>query len=256
MHFVDLHVHLLPGIDDGPASLEETVRLLHLAHRQGTRTLVATPHMFLPPWDLREPEVVRRAFAETVAALESRGQRPGMEFLHDLSLHLGAENNLSPGFLEALAARRVVSINHGLYLLIEISPYFPSSMLDSAIERILRAGFVPVLAHVDRYPELLRHPGRLGELVAMGLVVQINASSLQPRGRRAITRAAVSLLERGLAHVIASDAHGSERRPPDQGLAAEVLRRRFSEQQISAWMFENPSRILNNQSISTPGTPP
>ncbi len=250
MHFVDLHVHFLPGLDDGPASLEETVRMLHQAHLAGTRTLVATPHMFLPPFDLAAPERVRAAFAETMSALRGRSERPGLEFLRELTLHLGAENNLSAEFLEALAARRVVSLNDGLYLLIEISPFFSSTMLGSAVERILGAGFFPVLAHVDRYPELLRHPARLAELVAMGLIVQLNASSLRSRGQRAGLSAAVSLLERGLAHVIASDGHGSRRRTPDQRQALETLRSRFSEAQIRTWMFENPLRILNNQALT------
>ncbi len=250
MFFADLHIHLLPGVDDGPGSLEETVRMLHLAHQGGTRTLVATPHMFLPPFDLDAPDTVRRAFAELKNALESWSERPGFEFLNELSLHLGAENNLSSEFLEALAARRVVSLNDGLYLLIEISPYFSPTMLGSAIERILRAGFFPVLAHVDRYPELLRHPAWLAELVAMGLIVQLNASSLGQRGQRAITDAAFSLLESGLVHAIASDAHDARHRVPDQRPAVEVLRQRFSDRQITTWMFENPLRILNNQALT------
>ncbi len=249
MEFVDLHIHLIPGVDDGPASLEETVRLLELAHREGTRTLVATPHMFLPPFDLRDPEIVRAAFAEMTEALGGWSARPGFEFLRELSLHLGAENNLSAELLQALETRRVVSINHGLYLLVEISPFLPSSMLASAVERILRAGFVPVLAHADRYPELLRHPARLAQLVEMGLIVQLNASSLEPRAPRAVRSAAVSLLEAGLAHVIASDAHGARRRVPDQRLALETLSRRFPEGQIAVWMFDNPLRILNNQAL-------
>ena len=249
MEFVDLHIHLLPGVDDGPADLQDTLHLLEAAHRQGTRTLVATPHMFMPPFDLRDPEIVRAAFADMTAALSEWGSRPGLEFLRELSLHVGAENHLSAEFLQALEARRVVSINHGLYLLIEISPFFPSSMLPSAVERVLRAGFVPVLAHADRYPELLRHPARLAPLVEMGMIVQLNASSLRPGAPRAVIRGATSLLEQGLAHVIASDAHGAHQRPPEQRLALETLSSRFSEQQIAAWMFENPLRILNNQGL-------
>ncbi len=246
MSFVDLHVHLLPGIDDGPSSLEETVRMLHLAHQSGTRTLVATPHMFLPPFDLDAPETVRGAFDRMTAALDDWRRRPGLEFLGDLSLHLGAENNLCGEFLEALPARRVVSLNGGLYLLIEISPYFSPTMLGSAVERILSAGFFPVLAHVDRYPELLRHPTRVAQLVEMGLIVQLNASSLLARK---ITPAAFALLDNGLVHAIASDGHDAGRRAPDLRPAAEVLRQRFSGDQIATWMFENPLRILNNQSL-------
>ncbi len=248
MHFVDLHTHLLPAIDDGPASLDETIALLRLAHEQGTRALVATPHMFLPPWDLREPEMVRVAFDDTVSQLDALSGLPGSEFLGELSLHLGAENSLSPEFLEALAARRVVSIAGGLYLLIEISPYFSSSMLDAAVERVLRAGFVPVLAHVDRHPELVRNPARLARLVAMGMIVQLNASSL--RGPSPLVRDALALLDARLVHVIASDAHDTGRRPPDLRQAADVLGRRFGEPQVAAWMFDNPRRILNNRALT------
>jgi protein-tyrosine phosphatase len=189
--------------------------------------------------------VIRTAFCEAVAALTAWRDHPHGAFLNEMRLYLGAEHHLSSDFLEGLAARQVVPIHTSAYLLVELSPYLSFELLDVGIGRILQAGFFPLLAHVERYEIFRDRPQRLAAHIARGCVAQVNGNSVLTEGRR--QRTAHDLLRRGLVHVIASDSHGSVRRPPNLRPASEELLRRFSREQVKAWMFDNPGRLLNNR---------
>ncbi len=249
MNFVDIHSHILPKIDDGPPSLDIVLQMLRLAYRTGTRAMVATPHMFLPPFNNNDLAEIKHAFAETVQELGRWQSEPGWSFLRDMSLYLGAENYLSPEFLEALEHGRVLSVNQSFYLLVEFSEFLSFEMLISAVERILATGRVPILAHVERYPPFRESPRMLEHLCEMGCVAQLNGASVLRTKGRAQRKIALSFLRQGLVQVIASDAHEHRIRTPvlDQVFAA--LKKTFSEPDVIAWMFENPRRILANQSL-------
>ncbi len=247
MIFVDIHSHLLPGLDDGAPSFDVLVRMLQIAHRCGTRVLVATPHMFLPPYNNNDVAAVSDCFAATIEELRRRSHLPELLFLQELKLHLGSENYLSPELLEALEEQRVLSLGGSRYLLVEFHSYLSFEMLSSAVDRIATAGLVPVLAHVERYAPFLDKPARLAELVRRGCVAQLNSSCLLKSAGRSRRRIARSFLRDGLVHVIASDAHESRRRTPDLKKAFDVLSTKFPQDLIQAWMYDNPNRILRNQ---------
>ncbi len=249
MIFTDIHSHLLPGIDDGAPSYSVVMQMLQIAHERGTRVLAATPHMFLPPYNNNDVAEVGNVFSETVKELWRRSHLPEFEFLQELSLHLGSENYLSPEFLEALERRRVLTLHGSRYLLLEFPSYLSFEMLISALERIAMAGFVPILAHVERYTPFLERPGRLAELVRRGCVAQLNGSSLLRSAGRSRRKKALSFLRQGLVQVIASDAHDSRLRTPDLGSVSEALSDKFSQSWIQAWMCDNPNRILNNEAV-------
>ena len=241
--FVDLHTHVLPDLDDGPATVEGSLAMLRRAHRGGTRVVVATPHMFLPPFDNWDPDHLQRrfeAFAGELALLESE---PGYGFLTEMTVLPGAENVLSAGFLEALERRRVVTLGGGRYLLIEFGPYQSLDMALRALRRVIDAGYVPVIAHAERYPFLRGGRGDLAELRRLGVEVQVNSSSVTGASGRRTARAVRTLLRRGLAGLVASDAHNDSSRPADLAPAFAELARRFSETAALEWMWENPRRV-------------
>ncbi len=249
MSIVDIHTHVLPGLDDGAPSFGVVMQMLEIAHRSGTRALVATPHMFLPPFNNHDPAAIHDRFAETVEELWRRSHLEEFVFLKELRLHLGSENYLSPEFLAALETRRVLSLAGSRYLLVEFDAYLAYEMLIAAVDRIAEAGLVPVLAHVERYTPFLERPGRLAELVRRGCVAQLNGSCLLPAAGRSRRRSALSFLRNGLVQVIASDAHENRRRTPDLGFAYDVLSREFPRNWVQAWMHDNPNRILSNQRL-------
>ena len=249
MPFIDLHCHILPGIDDGPSSVAETLAMLRLAHAGGTRALVATPHCFLPPYNNFDPVVLSHSFhclTEHLQELRRQDEKDEYAFLSEITLYPGAENYVSPEFFDALEKGNLISLNASRYVLIEFPPSLPFEVAFSAVERILQAGLFPVLAHVERYPFFQRGTKRLAGLLEMGCIAQLNASTLLGASGRGPAKLANKLLDMGLVHVIGSDAHGADVRRPDLGRAADALARKRPADRIALWLWENAARILDN----------
>ena len=124
MNFVDVHTHILPEVDDGAASIDETIAMLRIAYDGGTRKIVATPHMFLYLFGNDDVVQVQNSFQQLMLDLHSRVDL--FPFLEEMKCYLGSENYVSPEFLEALAQGCVLSLNGSRYLLVEFIPCFPS----------------------------------------------------------------------------------------------------------------------------------
>ncbi len=203
---------------------------------------------------LRRPCIVpQKCFQRLTEHLERlSGEDPegGYAFLSDMTLYLGAENYVSPEFFEALAKGEVVALNNSRYLLIEFPPFLPYEVAFSAVERVLQAGRIPVLAHVERYPFFQKGNKRLAGFIHMGCVAQVNASAVLGASGRGMARLAAKLLDRGLVQIIASDGHGTEARGPELGRAAEALRRKQPEERIALWLWENAARILEDKPLA------
>ena len=163
VRFVDIHSHLIPEIDDGAASLLESLEMLRFAYERGTRAMVATPHMFAS-FGNSDPLAVYDTYVSTVRRLERLANSDENAFSKEMALYLGSENFVSPEFLEALKDRNVLTLNGSRYLLVEFPPYLPFETAASAIDRVLEVGLTPVLAHVERYSFLEGKPRRLASL--------------------------------------------------------------------------------------------
>lgn len=233
---IDLHSHVLPGLDDGPDTVEGSLALARAAVAAGTATLAATPHVNrryeLGPARIRE---ALDAFAEHLAAA-------GIE----LELAMGGE--ISTGRLPSLSREELdaLRLGGGPYLLLEVPLGAGIGTLPSAVERLLGDGYGVLLAHPERAPGLQRDLGRLRQLVADGVLCSITAGSLAGRFGQAPRRFALTLLREGLVHNIASDAHDAQRRAPDMrtGLDAAVAQLPGFEEQAK-WLTEDaPAAIL------------
>lgn len=206
---IDLHCHVLPGIDDGPETLAESLELCRAAVAAGTKTIVATPHV---SWDW--PGVTSQVVAEGVDRVNDALRAEGI----DLEVRTGAEIAMTRvGDLaeEELLALR---LGGGPYLLVEC-PYSPASAgFDGVLQTITGRGHRIVLAHPERCPAFLRNPAQLRGFVEAGMLTSITAGSYLGRFGRDVERFARRLLDEGLVHDIASDGHGAGlRRPPSIG---------------------------------------
>jgi protein-tyrosine phosphatase len=242
---IDLHCHLLPRIDDGPTSLDESVEFARSMSEQGVQTVVATPHV-RPD----HPGVVPIELASRCDELRARLEAAGIE----LELLPGGELDLSTGLEMETSDLRLVSLGQrGRVLLVE-TPYAPLvTLFEEALDRLRFAGFEVLLAHPERNPTFQRDPERLMALVRRGLLVQVTASSLTRRPRESRSaRLAHQLIADGFAHVIASDAHGLghiARESLADGVAA--ARRRVGS--LADWMAtEAPAAILAGEIPSPP----
>jgi protein-tyrosine phosphatase len=204
---IDLHCHVLPGLDDGPASLEQAVAMGAAAAAAGTGAMVATPHLD-HVWRVR-PELIPQRAGDLAAALRSQGI--------DVEIIAGAEVAISR--LADLSAEQLdeVRLGTGPYLLLECPLAPTAGDFDHLLMRIHDREESIVLAHPERSPLFQQEPERLVRLVREGLLCSISTGSMRGDFGQLVRRFTLELLREGLVHNVASDAHDQLARPP--GLA-------------------------------------
>ncbi len=200
---IDLHCHVLPGVDDGPATLQDALALARGARDDGITTIVATPHV-----DAKHPHVDAALVHAAVPALQRRLDVAGI----DVRIVPGAEVAATQAAELGDEQLRALALGDGPWLLLECPlegspvPWFVG------IARMLaRRGHRVLLAHPERSPLFLRTPELLDALVADGMLVQVTAAALNARYGRTVRDLALRLVERELVHVVASDGHGRHR---------------------------------------------
>lgn len=231
---IDLHCHLLPGVDDGPGCLEESLAMARAAYADGIRTVVVTPHA--QEWEQR-----RRAEA-TGYRVEGAVQQLQQK-LHEAGIELTLVPGMEVDVDEALPARlldgRVSPLGGGPYVLLELPFLAYALYIDQVIFRIQVAGWRPILAHVERYVYFQERPELLQELVRRGVLTQVSAGSLTGDLGAVVRSAALRLLRRGLVHCLATDAHAASgarapRLSPAVARAAECVGRARAEAMVEA----------------------
>jgi protein-tyrosine phosphatase len=199
---VDIHTHMLPGVDDGSRDVEESLAMLEMASNDGTDAVVATPHAH---------HASREQTVELCERLTQLARERGLP----TTILPGSEIRLGPDIFDAVDDGRYLKINNGPYVLIELPLGIEwPSYFEIVIARLRAINAEPVLAHAERYEPVQRDPDVVRLLVGSGVPVQINADALLGRQGRDEQRACERLLHLGLAHVIASDAHSAQHRPP------------------------------------------
>jgi protein-tyrosine phosphatase len=233
---IDLHSHVLPGIDDGPAMIEGSLAIARVAVAAGTRTLLATPHV-----SARYPND-----AATISRLLEEVSARFRDEHIDLELRPGAEVAITHVAEMEPSRLHELSLGGGSWLLIEPPFAMVATGLDTSVQDLLRRGHHVLLAHPERCPALHRDPRMLESLVGSGVLTSITAGSLVGRFGSEVRRFAFELIEAELVHNVASDAHDDLRRPPSirdelekAGLAA-----------LGDWLTEEvPAAILADSSI-------
>ncbi len=233
---IDLHSHVLPGIDDGPATLDGSVAIARAAVAAGIETLLATPHV-----SSRYPndaETIARGVAEVSARL--------LEEQIPLEIRPGAEIAMTHLAEMDVDELERLGLGGGPWLLVEPPFTALATGLDAIVAGLLRGGHRVLLAHPERCPAFQREPRLVDTLVADGALTSLTAGSLAGRFGSTVRQFALALLERGLVHNVASDAHDVERRAP--GIAAELEQAGFGS--LCEWLAEDvPAAILSGGEI-------
>jgi protein-tyrosine phosphatase len=236
---IDLHAHVLPGIDDGPETLDEAVAMLRTAHEDGTTVLVATPHQRHPQWPNEDRALLERKLAELRAAAGDRAPR----------LELGAEISVDSDLLreiDRLPNSPLVPLAGSRYLLLELSPGTSHEDLRALLHELLVAGWLPIVAHTERYPWLAAEPAHLIELHELGVQLQVTAMSLTGGFGRRAQACAEFMLEHGIADLVASDAHDIDDRPPVLSQGRRLVASRWGETRAARLFEENPLLVVEN----------
>lgn len=236
---IDMHCHVLPGLDDGAKDEEETVKMLRMAWEEGIRGIMVTPHYNIDR-DKEFSEKCREAYRRTCSLAENVNPQ--------MRIFLGNEIYYSSGVVEALQRGEALTLNNTLYVLIEFAPYVEMLTVRKAIQELLYAGYYPILAHIERY-ECLRRISHVQELVEMGAFMQVNASSLEGKMGIGVKWYLKKLIRAGLIHVIGTDAHGvSQRRPKIRNCLTYVDKKAgISCRKILT--ERNPAKIIRGENI-------
>ncbi len=233
---VDLHCHLLPGIDDGAPDWETTLSMARVAAADGIRTIVATPH-----WPLdgeTSGPLVRELAAEAQARL--RAEEVPLRVLpgHELQIVWELE--------ESLASGEALPLGDSRFVLLE-TPYFElPSYLRDLIFRLQGQSYRPILAHPERNPTVQKDPARLQPLVEAGCLLQVNGGSLLGEFGSLPRRTARALMRRGWVQILASDAHSDADRPPRLARAARAAARSVGHAAAQAMIGAAPFAVIQD----------
>ena len=236
---IDLHSHILPGVDDGPRTLEGSLEIARAAVADGIETIAATPHV---RWDY--PTTAGEMLA-ALTALREEIAAAGLP----LRLLSGGELDLEPLVtLDEDELRRFGLAGNPEYLLVEF-PYTGWPLgLPELVFRLMSARMTPVIAHPERNEVVQRAPERLEPLLRAGALVQVTAASVDGRIGRRSERCALDLIDRGWAHMIASDAHEAVIRSIGMSEAAD----RVGDEALAHWLTdEMPRAVVENTPLPT-----
>lgn len=235
---IDTHLHILPGVDDGPDTLEESLALARALVQEGISYAIATPHY--------NDEFPRYFAAEIYSRVHDLQQELNRHRI-PLLLFAGHEVLIKPGLVEDILAGRIAMLNGSRYLLLELwnSAWLPET--ERVIFELRAAGIIPVLAHVERYRTFQQDPARLAALLQQGVLAQLTASSLLGMQGNTARRSAETFIKKGLIHCIASDAHGLHKRPPRVARGLQCAQRFLSRDSVYQITEVWPAAIINNE---------
>jgi protein-tyrosine phosphatase len=237
---VDIHCHILPGIDDGPQSWELTAEMCRIAARDGVTHIVATPHCN------HEFAYDRDRCTEMLGELSDSAEGK-------LTFSLGCDFHFSyDNIQDALAHPRRYTIGESQYLLVEFSDFGIPPEVKQNLLSISSSGMVPIITHPERNRPLLNKPEMVLEFVEQGCLVQVTANSFTGYWGSRSQKMAEWLLKRQAIHVIASDAHDPARRPPVLSEARKVATELAGAEVADALLVQNPAAIVDGESLPGP----
>ena len=232
---IDIHCHLLPNIDDGPSSWEESLKLGRLLTEEGVKIAVTTPHWIKGSGWEPEPDKIKGMVDELNKRLEKE-KIP-------LKVLPGMEVGITENILELFNQGRILTLNSSPYLLIE-TPFISIPYgIEEVIFRLKESGIVPILAHPERCREVQGNLKRLKDLSDTGALIQITTSSLLGYFGNEAMECAITLAKEGLVHFVASDAHSSKKRPPIINEAVSILNNIVGQERVKA-LKDNAYQVI------------
>ncbi|MGL4911242.1 MAG: tyrosine-protein phosphatase [Romboutsia sp.] len=237
---IDIHCHILPGIDDGSKDLNESLQMAKIAQKEGIKKIVNTSH-YNPNFDY----IMGEMLLDNLKKLNDKLKEENI----DIEVLIGNELYYNDNLLEDMDKKNFYSLNNSKYILVEFSPtMFPKNLCEVIYELKIR-GYTPILAHIERYKEVQENPKIVKDAIEEGALIQVNASSVLGKGPSSFSKTCEMLLRHNKVHFIATDAHGSDRRRPLIKDAYDYIKDTYGEVRANRLFLENPNRVINNEDI-------
>lgn len=236
---IDMHCHLLPGVDDGSKDEKETEKMLRMAWKEGIRGILVTPHYHVDrSGDFSER--CKKSYQKVCSM--AKDIHPGMK------IFLGNEIFYSAGVVEALKKGEALTLNGTRYVLVEFATYVELLTVRKAIQELQYAGYAPIVAHMERY-DCLKKEEQVRELVEMGALMQVNASTLTGKMGMGVKRYMKKLLKEDLIHIVGTDAHSSRHRRPKMKKCLRYIQRKAGASKRRELTESNPATIIRGEDI-------
>lgn len=241
MGYIDIHSHIMPGVDDGAQSMEQSLAMLAVAVENGIRKIILTPHNKAEHRSVSVEGILRRI--EELQGEVEKNQIP-------VKLYPGNEIFYRDGVAEMLEEGKLCSLAGSRYVLVEFQPMEQLAYIQSAIYELTSCGYTPVLAHTERYQCMASKVSNIANAIDRGALIQINAATITGgmgfKGKQLVK----SLLKERLVHFVATDAHDSNRRAPALSDCAQYLSKKFGEAYAAVLLHDNASKIIRGEFIS------
>ena len=232
---IDIHCHILPGVDDGAKNMEQSMDMLDIAYEEGIRVMIATPH-HMPDDDNASPETI----SEKVAQLQEYVDEQGYDMVilpgNEVYFYSEAADLLEEGKVNTMAGTDCV--------LVEFSPMDESRYIRNSLAEIQNMGYEPIVAHVERYESLCKDVDRIAELRDMGILIQVNVASIMGDFGKTAKAVAEKLLKKQLVDFIGTDAHSSGRRAPRVKECSEYLYKKYPAAYVDKILYGNAEKYI------------
>jgi protein-tyrosine phosphatase len=235
---IDIHTHVLPGLDDGAGTLEQGFEMVKLAAANGTTDLVVTPHSNAQ-FEFNEDRI-----EESFRALSALST--GL-----INLYRGCDCHLTLQNLEdALAHPTKYTINRSRYLLVELPEFLGPSLVWEQLKALIYARICPIITHPERNVSMQLDMSRLKQWVQGGCLIQVTGQAFLGRFGSVARRAVESLMDADMVHFVASDAHDCADRPPDLSKAHEHVCSRWGQARARRIFVDNPAAVISDEPIA------
>lgn len=235
---IDLHCHILPGIDDGAPDLSTSLEMAKALVADGVSAVACTPHI-LPGLYANSGPQIRQAIQQLRQTLESEGI--------PLQLVEGADNHIVPDFVEQLRLGNLLSLADTRYVLVEPPHRVAPPRLEDLFFNICAAGYVPILTHPERLSWIEAHYPVIQRLIRAGVWMQVTAGSLAGAFGRNARYWGERMLDEGCVHILATDAHDMRRRPPNLSEGRWLAAKRVGEAEAQNLVLNRPKNVLLNE---------
>jgi len=246
---IDLHCHILPGIDDGAGDLATSLAMARAAVADGIRVTACTPHIY-PGLYENNAAGIRAGAKRLSEVLRERGV--------PLSLVCGADTHLAPGLLGRLRDGSVPTLHDSRYFLLEPPHHVAPPRFEESVFELMTAGYVPVVTHPERLTWIESHYPVMQRLAHRGVWMQVTSGSLSGRFGRRPKYWGERMLTEGLVHILATDSHGVDVRPPCLAEGRDLAAQRIGDAEAMALVHDRPRAILKNlppSDVAMPAVP-
>ena len=238
---IDIHCHILPNVDDGSESLEESIEMAKIAESEGITRIVNTSHCHF--------DFKYKKGNELKLELEKFNQVLKEENIN-IEVLLGNELYYTSDLIERFDELDFFSMNNSKYILMEFSPInFPKNIEDVIYEIKIR-GYIPIIAHAERYKQVQEDVNIVLDCIKEGALIQVNASSILGKNGENVEDTSKKLLDNNMVHFVATDAHSSNRRRPLIKDSYNYILKNYGKEVSEKLFIENPTAVIENRDIS------